>query len=122
MPVDVRQLDGGLGIEMAPTGCVTIHTVKEALRAREPFLGQARYVLVDFSQTELLDISGEDVRMVVETDNADAVLYPLICQAIVGPVDLSFGIGRIYSALADEGPWPSRILRTRPEARAWLRE
>ena len=122
MPVEVQTLDRGLGLCFLASGIVK---VEEVLRSQEvplELLTPARYVLVDFTLVELLDITGHDIRRIVNNDKRNVELRPDLVQAMLAPADLPFGLGRIYAALSEREGWATEIFRDRAAAEGWLRK
>lgn len=79
-------------------------------------------ILVDNSQLDNAGATAEDVRAVAESLERDRAASGFGCLAIVAPDAVSFGLSRIWEALAGESVEPAlTVVRTREEAIAWLR-
>ncbi len=81
-----------------------------------------RYAMLDFSHAERVDVTPDDLRRVAEQDQKDAERVAGIAVVIVAPQTRTFGLARMWEGLVDEAAFDSGVVRTRAEARRWLRE
>jgi len=122
MPVRLQTLDRGLGLWLQALGAVSVDEILEVLDFPEETLRKARYGIVDFTQVENLNLSGEDIRQIVAKDRYNARTNPDMVLAMIAPEDLTFGLSRMYSMLSESGGWAADVFRTREDAEAWLYE
>jgi hypothetical protein len=124
MPIELQYRAGGRGVVFVCTGVVTASDFDEANQEiySEERLPALRYQLIDFSDTERIEISAEDTRRHAEMDRLAAERNPDIAVAIVGPSDVAFGISRMWQAFTGEAKLHSRVFRSVPEAERWLAE
>lgn len=124
MPIELQYRDGGEGVVFVCTGVVTASDFDEANREiyAEGRLEKLRYQLIDFTDTERIEISAEDTRRHAEMDRSAAERNPQIAIAVVGPSDIAFGISRMWQVFTDEAKLRSSIFRSVPDAERWLAE
>jgi hypothetical protein len=78
-------------------------------------------LLIDHSQLEGSGISNDAVRALAESANRDATAAGLGSLAIVAPNSLTFGLGRMWEALAgEEFEGKVVVVRSRAEALEWI--
>jgi hypothetical protein len=124
MPVEITDVDDGLGNLITATGVVTDDEYVESCRrhlTQDPArFARYRFSLADFSQATRLDVSTEAIRQVVDLciqaaeANADTVV------AVVVPTDLGFGLARMWEMLSSRTSWEIRVFREVEVARSWI--
>lgn len=124
MAIELRYRDNGKGVLFVCTGVVTSTDFDQANREvySEERLRILRYQVIDFSDTEHIDLSVDDTRRHAAMDESAAKLNPELVIAVVCPSDLSFGISRMWQVFIGEGKIESSIFRTISEAERWIAE
>jgi hypothetical protein len=102
-----------------------IVTVDDFLGVNDFILGQddaerPRYVLIDFTGAERIDLSPDDIKAIAAEDERDKERIGDILIPIVAPQTIVYGLARMWEGLVDTAEFDSRVVRTRAEAIAWL--
>jgi hypothetical protein len=105
------------------TGRVSPREIKDAIEAvyaGEPTLNQ----LWDMTEADVEDVQTENLRAFARLVSEHGHGRRGGKTAIVSPVDLAFGLSRMYSAMADinEQQILVRVFRSLDEANAWIEE
>ena len=103
------------------SGKITAAVILAALKKFYAF-DVTQKILWDFSNCDPSALMAEDLTAFVETAKEYADLRMKGKSALVGNSDLQYGLGRMYSTLAEilKHPIPTPIFRTVDEALAWL--
>jgi hypothetical protein len=105
------------------TGIVTLDDflgLNAEVLAHDYATGKPRYALLDFSRSDRVDLSSSDLQRIAEEDERDAELIAGTAVLIVAPQTLTYGLARMWEGLVDPLSLESMVVRTRPEAEAWL--
>ena len=124
MPIELQCRDSGSGVEFICTGTVTaadFDKANEEIYSAESF-DRLRYQLIDFTATEHLESSLEDIRKNAAIDVAAAHQSRGLIIAVAGPDDLTFGISRMWQALASNSNLRTGVFRSVPDAERWIKE
>ena len=128
MPIELQYRDAGLGVVFVCTGVVT---ADEFTRANEEIyseesLDRLQYQLIDFTATEHLEVSLEEIRDFAAVDMTAASQSQSQSQshiiAVAGSDDLTFGISRMWQAFASDSNIRSGVFRSVPDAERWIKE
>lgn len=124
MPIELRYRDAGSGVVFICTGIVT---AAEFSRANEEIysaesLDPLQYQLIDFTATEHLDVSLEEIREFAAVDMVAASQSRSLVIAVAGPDDLTFGISKMWQALASDSNLRTGVFRSVPDAERWIKE
>jgi hypothetical protein len=126
MSIEIKDLDGGIGVLIA---CRDQVTEAEYLEVLEKHLAQDpdryrryRYCLADHTGATGLDFSAEGVRRIVTACGALMEINPDKVIASVADNNIFFGYSRMWEMLNHDSPWETAVFRQRREAEAWLRE
>lgn len=124
MPIELQYRDAGSGVIFVCTGVVTaadFNKANEEIYSAES-LDRLQYQLIDFTATEHLDVSFEEIREFAEVDMTAASQGQNLIIAVAGPDDLTFGISRMWQAFASDSKIRSGIFRSVPDAERWIKE
>ena len=86
-----------------------------------PLLPAMKYLIVDFSMIEKLDVSSAAVRLVADLDRRAAETNPDVKVAIITSAVFLRGMSNMY-ALEHEatgGSWTTEVFEREEDARAW---
>ncbi len=124
MPIELRYCDAGAGVVFICTGTVT---AAEFSRANEEIysaesLDQLQYQLIDFTATDHLESSLEDTRKNAEVDAVAASQKRNLIIAVAGPDDLTFGISKMWQALAADSDLRTGVFRSVSDAELWIKQ
>ena len=122
MPIELQFRDADSGVVFICTGLVT---ADEFTRANEEIyseesLDRLQYQLIDFTTTEHLEVSLEEIRDFAAVDMTAASQSHII--AVAGSDDLTFGISRMWQAFASDSNIRSGVFRSVPDAERWIKE
>jgi len=126
MPIEVRNVNGGLGVIIVGRGAVGEREYVDALRKHltqdEETFKKYRYSLSDYTAVTSADISTEAIRSIAELCKSAAIVNPAPVVAAVAGRDYVYGLVRMSQAIRDDGRWESMVFRNREDAEAWIRE
>jgi hypothetical protein len=118
-------------IEFSDGGHVTIETSGRAdlatfIRYHIELVEDARFrpgmaILVDLSELDTRQLSGEDVRAVANDAVSRGDRIGPAAIAVVGSETATFGLARMWQAFIEGAPFRSKVFHTRDEATDWLR-
>jgi hypothetical protein len=106
------------------TGMVTGNdflAASTSLRASEERLKKLRYVVVDMTRMESLDLSFTDLKKIETNDRLTARINPDGVVAIVVDKDIPFNVVSAWDIRTPDISWEKRIFRTKDEAYDWVR-
>jgi hypothetical protein len=124
MPIELQYRDSGSGVVLICTGVVTAADFRRANEEiySEESLDRLQYQLIDFTATEHLEVDLEEIREFATVDMAAAHQGRGLIIAVAGPDDLTFGISRMWQALASDPELRSGVFRSVPDAERWIKE
>jgi hypothetical protein len=124
MPIELQYRDSGSGVMFVCTGVITAADFSRANEEiySEESLDRLQYQLIDFTATEHLEISLEEARAFAAVDVTAADQTQGLIIAVAGPDDLTFGISRMWQALASDSNIRSGVFRSVPDAERWIKE
>ncbi len=125
MPIDIRYLDEGRGVLWKAYGHLSGKEVMETnteVHSEPERMKSYRYVLVDLTDVESVQISNNELVRIVAQDELAARSRPQSVVAIAAPTDVMFGISRMWEAHVDQLGWDTAVFRTRREADQWIVE
>ena len=124
MSIQIKYIEGGLGVEFIGSDVVTGTDIIEAnkeIYSNENFSRQ-RYQIVDRTNCAEFQVSNEEIRIIAEQDKAAAKTNPNIIIALISKTDLQYGISRVYSALVGDSGFLTEIFRDRKTAEEWVKK
>lgn len=80
-----------------------------------------RYVIVDFSAAESLNLPTADLLGLAETDRQYLLRNPSYALAMIAPQGVVFGYARTFERFMEGSPLRSTVVQTREQALEWLR-
>jgi hypothetical protein len=122
MPVKMKYIDDGNGIEMMGTGVVTgdeIHNAFNEYYSGDMLL-KTKYLIANFLDAEQFNVSNEDVGRIAaqEIQASKTGLKRLI--ALVGKQDVIFGLLRMWEGHTFRSGFETMVFRDREEALTWI--
>jgi hypothetical protein len=81
-----------------------------------------RYLLVDHSAIPEEKVDTASLRLLAERVSNNLEIIPEGFVAVVAPNDVLYGLSRVWETLAEQSALTTRVMRTRAEAVAWLKE
>ena len=126
MPIEIRDLDGGIGNIILGSGVLTGEEYKNAIKThlsqdRVKFK-KYRYCLSDYTEVAKVDVPSSDIELVARLCKEAAVVNPEAVVANVAEKDIAFGLSRMWEILIDETNWEVMVFRKRGDAEAWIKE
>lgn len=126
MPVEVKDLHGGVGVSITGRGVVT---EKEYVDAFERYLAQDnqklekyRYCLADWTAVSKVEISTEAIEYIAWLSKNALTVNPDIVIASVADQDIMFGLTRMAHALRNGTDCENEVFQDRQDAEEWIRE
>lgn len=123
MPIQIKSIDGGIGVEFIGSGIVTgadIITANKENYRNEKFSKQ-KYQIVDRTEFAEYQVSTEEIQIIAEQDKAAAKTNPNIIIALISKTDLQYGISRMYQAYVGDSGFLTEIFRDRKSAEEWIK-
>ena len=126
MPIDATLIANGQGVVYTHRGTVTADELLEITRKALARPEKVRKVLFSIIDQSDVALSYEPMQVISHLQILDKKLIGLMhkgfVQAIIAPSDLAFGYARMWQAMSENEGWESRVVRSRAEAVAWVRE
>lgn len=126
MPIEINDLDNGLGNLIEGRGFVTrqeyIDALSRHLKQDQEKLKRYRYSISDYTAVTDFDVRTEDITYVMGLSEEVAGVNPDVIVAIVADRDLLFGLSRMCQLRLDATNWELMVFRKREEANAWIRK
>lgn len=124
MPINIRDVDGGLGVLITATGILTDDEFTKAIRQHlaqdQEKYRRYRFCLADYSGVTEDHVSSHTIRAVASMCKSAADVNPKIVVADVAKRNLEYGLSRMWEILCDETAWETRTFRSSGEARKWI--
>ena len=124
MPIELKYVDDGAGVEFIATGLVTgaeIIAANNRLYGHEAF-SKLRYQLIDRTHCTDFHVSNEDIEAIAAQEIEAAATNPSMIVAFVSTTDLQYGITRMYQAHVGDRGFLNGLFRNRDTALAWLQD
>ncbi len=107
--------------------CKGVVTATDFSRVNEEVYSEAslehlQYLLIDYTATEHLEVSLDEIREFAAVDVVAASQGRSLVIAVAGSDDLTFGISRMWQAFASDSNIRSNIFRSVPDAERWIKE
>ncbi|UCD31295.1 MAG: hypothetical protein JSW04_12000 [Desulfobacterales bacterium] len=122
MPIQIKYIDDGIGVEFIGSGVVTgadIIAANKEIYSSKNFLRQ-KYQIIDRTKITDFRVSNEEIRIVADQDIAAASVNPNVIIALIATTDLQFGISRMYQAYVEDSGFLTEIFRDRNSAVEWI--
>jgi hypothetical protein len=81
-----------------------------------------RYIIVDFSAAESLNLPTADLLGLAEIDRQYLLRNPSYSLAMIAPQGVVFGYARTFERFMEGSPLRSTVVQTREQALGWLRD
>lgn len=125
MPYKIEYVDNPCGVITKFFGLVTdddIHkSCVDRTRSNE-LIEKLTYVLDDFTDVTEFTGTPEGVKNAASFAVKASELNKTIQYLSIMPTDLLYGMSRMWIAYTEETQWERNIVRTREEAKQWLKE
>ena len=124
MPVTVTYIKNG-GVLLKGEGVVSGTDIKQAnneIYTSPENLKKIRYQLCDYRKVSELLVSNEDIEVLSKQDDNAAKINPGMFIALVGELDLIYGLIRMWEAHTFASPFESMAFRNIEDAEKWIDE
>jgi len=126
MPIEIKDLDEGLGVSIIGRGVITDEEYLEALtehlmQNKEKFK-KYRYSLSDFTAVTKVCVSTKTITLINNLCISAAKINPNAVVATVADRDLIYGLARMSQLHIAETGWESMVFRDRRDAEAWIKK
>jgi hypothetical protein len=124
MPIQIKYIDNGIGVEFIGSGVVTgadIIAANKEIYRNENFL-KHRYKIIDRTECTKYQASKEEIIIIAEQDKVAARTNPNIIIAFISTLPLQYGISRMYQAYVGDNGFLTEIFRDRKSAEKWIEE
>ena len=123
MAIEITYTDDGLGVELISSGVVTGQDIIEALKQiyGDERFGKLQYLIADKTGCTEYEVETDDVRTIASMDAESSKLNPDLVEAHIAPLDIQFGVSRIWHAYVSQTRPKSNIFRDRETALEWVK-
>jgi hypothetical protein len=124
MPIQIKYIDGGIGVEFIGSGVVTgadIIAANKEIYRNENFSKQ-RYQIIDRTECTKYEVSHKEIIIIAEQDKVAAKTNPNIIIAFISTSPLQYGISRMYQAYVGDEGFLTEVFRDRKNAEKWIEE
>jgi hypothetical protein len=124
MPIQIKYIDGGIGVEFIGSDVVTgadIVAANKEIYRNENFYRQ-KYQIVDRTKCTKYQVSHEEIIKIAEQDKVAAKTNPNIIIALISTSPLQYGISRMYQAYVGDDGFLTALFRDRKSAEHWIEE
>jgi hypothetical protein len=125
MPLTLKYINDGVGVEFILSGLVTgaevIEANKKIYSTSEKIIKQ-KYQLIDRTQCTEYQITAEEIKIIAEQDKEAAKLNPNILMVFVATNAQQFGVSRMWQEHVGESGFLTKIFRNRKSAEKWLEQ
>ena len=124
MPIQIKYIDEGIGVEFIGSGVVTgadIIAANKEIYRNENFYRQ-RYQIVDRTNCTKYQVSHEEIIKIAEQDKVAARINPNIIIAFISTSPLQYGISRMYQAYVGDDGFLTEVFQDRKSAEKWIEE
>jgi hypothetical protein len=123
MPIEVKIVHNGVGVEFITSGTVT---GKEIIETNDHFnarknLNRLRYKLVDRTACLEYPVSADEMKIIAQQDDKLAELAPGIIFAFVSTAPVQYGLTRMWDAYTRIAGSHREIFSDQKSAMEWLR-
>jgi hypothetical protein len=125
MPINIKNLDSGLGVDFTGIGIVKgtdLIEASEKIFSSEEKIRASKYGLLDFSRVDFFNASSVELKIVTKLDTYAAKINPDIVIALVTEKIRAHGLSQIWKAYMDETEWESKTFSSRDEAILWIKQ
>ena len=126
MPIQIRDLDGGLGNIITGKGDVEEQELFEALRKHltqdKDKFKKYKYSLSDYSALQKFNISTKNIEQIANYCKISSEVNHDAVVAVVAGRDLIYGLARMWERLVDGTGWEIKIFRNRKDAEVWIKD
>jgi hypothetical protein len=126
MPIEIRDLNGGVGVAITGRGVITEKVYVDALTKHLTQdihkFKQYRYCLTDWTAVSKVEIPTSAIERIAKLSKNVALVNPEAVIATVAGQDIMYGLSRMAQALRDGTDWENEVFRNRQDAEAWLKE
>lgn len=122
MPIQIKYIDEGIGVEFISSGVVTgadIIAANKEIYRNENFYRQ-RYQIVDRTNCTKYEVSHKEIITIAEQDKVAAKINPNIVIAFISTSPLQYGISRMYQAYVGDDGFLTEVFRDRKSAEHWI--
>jgi len=124
MPIQIKYIDGGFGVEFIGSGVVTgadIIAANKKIYRNENFSKQ-RYQIIDRTKCTKYEVSHKEIIIIAEQDKVAAKTNPNIIIAFISTSPLQYGISRMYQSYVGDEGFLTEVFRDRKSAKRWIEE
>lgn len=124
MPVQINNLQDGIGIEFISSGVVTGKEIIEANRkiyTRENLL-RLKYKIIDRSTCTDYRVTPEEIRLIADQDIEASKINKNIVIVLVSSTPLQYGMTRMWQVHAEDIGFQSKIFKDRESADEYINE
>lgn len=111
------------GVTLLFQGRITAHEIIDANTAvvTHPDFKSFKYQLWILDPVDNFIINAEELLKVAEQDIMASIINPQMKVCVTSSSPLAYGIGRMWQAFYNKGPWESKVCHDLAEAKKWVK-
>ena len=123
MPILIKYIDDGIGVEFIGSGVVTGADIIEANKKiyRNENFSKHRYKIIDRTKCTKYQASKEEILIIAKQDKIAAKTNPNMIIAFISTSPLQYGISRMYQAYVGDSGFLTGLFRDRKSAEEWIK-
>lgn len=124
MPIELKYLDKGKGVEYFVTGVLTGDDIIKANRklyaSKSPTT--VKYKIIDRTECTDYHVRAEDVRLIAEQEKEAAINNPHLIIALIAPTKVQFAMSRMFQSYLESAAsgYKTEIFNDRKSAQEWI--
>jgi hypothetical protein len=125
MPIEAKDLNGGLGVSFTAVGVVTedeyVNTLRKHLSQDKHKLMKYRYCIADWTEVSQMDVSTEAIKLIAWLSKKASTVNPDVIIATVADQDILYGLSRMAHTHRSGTGWENEVFKNRQDAEAWIK-
>ncbi|HPD55708.1 MAG TPA: hypothetical protein P5294_00225 [Smithellaceae bacterium] len=124
MPIELKYLDEGRGVEYFVTGVLTGDDIIKANRLlySSSLSASLKYKIIDRTQCTDYHVRADDVRLIAEQEKEAAINNPHLIIALIAPTKVQFAMSRMFKSYLEAAAsgYKTEIFNNRKSAQEWV--
>ena len=125
MPIEITDIDGGLGNIIRGYGAITgdeyLSQIKEHLHQDKSTFERYKYSLADYTAVESISMSHEDIRQVAHECRVAMIYNPDAVVAILADDPHIYELARVWESQVMDVGWETMVFSEKEAALTWLK-
>ena len=126
MPIEIKDLDDGMGVSIIGRGVVTeeeyVDTLKKHLTQDKNKFKKYRYSISDYTAATKEKVPTKAINLIAQLCKEAALVNPDAVVAVVADKDITYGLSRMWEFFLGEIIWEVMVFRSRHDAETWVKK